>query len=43
MCAHDFDDYLDDDEWPEGSEICHRCNGDGIANCYCGGDLCGIM
>lgn len=39
MCG-DYDDFYDDEEWPEGAELCDRCGGMGIANCYCGGDLC---
>ncbi|HKJ60616.1 MAG TPA: hypothetical protein VKA94_01280 [Hyphomicrobiales bacterium] len=31
------DDYYDDDG--EGPP-CPRCDGDGIVNCYCGGDQC---
>lgn len=37
----DADDYYDDyEEMPEGAEWCDRCQGMGIANCYCGGDQC---
>jgi len=36
-----IDDYYDDgDEMPEGAIWCDRCQGSGIANCYCGGDQC---
>lgn len=33
----DCDDYED---WPDDAEWCDRCQGMGIANCYCGGDQC---
>ncbi len=40
----DQDEYEYDDDrdepLPEGSEWCDRCQGGGIANCYCGGDQC---
>ena len=26
--------------WPKDAEWCDRCQGMGIANCYCGGDQC---
>lgn len=26
--------------WPHDAEWCDRCQGMGIANCYCGGDQC---
>jgi hypothetical protein len=33
------EDYFDD-ELPENAVWCDRCQGMGIANCYCGGDQC---
>jgi hypothetical protein len=35
---YDYDD--GDDRMPEGALWCDRCQGSGIANCYCGGDQC---
>jgi hypothetical protein len=34
--------FFDEDgrEWPADAEWCDRCQGSGIANCYCGGDQC---
>lgn len=29
-----------DDDYPEGAIWCDRCQGSGIAECYCGGDFC---
>lgn len=26
--------------WPDDAEWCDRCQGSGIAECYCGGDQC---
>ena len=34
------DEYIDDG-WSDGDATqCPKCNGDGIVDCYCGGDLC---
>lgn len=39
MSGDDLDDWYDD-TIPEGMIWCDRCQGMGIANCYCGGDQC---
>jgi hypothetical protein len=45
--CHDDDEasgegFYDDDGrwWADGTELCDRCGGMGLAVCYCGGDQC---
>jgi hypothetical protein len=37
--SEDMDDF-DYEDRPEGAEWCDRCQGLGMADCYCGGDQC---
>jgi hypothetical protein len=39
--SEQFDDFdFGEDDLPEGSVWCDRCQGSGVADCHCGGDQC---